>query len=178
MADWGAVPDLLSGFLESYVDPKRAAEFVLNFVTSAGGLLLATTLFVYMAFLRSSSRMSAQGFNRLRSKPPGDGKAGNNWAKTRAVSPKGDDAGAGNGEIAVTWLGGTELRVLEAFGDTLLPGFEIATKEARTATVEQVRSGVMFRGHTFLAISFTPLPLELVSLQDEIVQEEIGREAN
>lgn len=135
MAEGGTTVDALSGqgFLEACsVDELKS---------SVAGLVFATTTAVlaYMAFLRSSSWMSTPGLSRLRSKPPGDGKAGSNWVKNAAASPRKDGAGGvGNGEIAVTWLGGSELQVLEAIGDTLLPGFDIATKEACTATVEQV----------------------------------------
>lgn len=136
MVEGGAAFDTLSGFLEPCIDELKS---------SVAAVLLATTTAVltYMALVRSSSWMSTPGFNLLRSKPPGDGKAGSNWVKTAAAAaPHKDGAGfqgIGSGEVAVTWLGGRELQVLEAIGDTLLPGFEIATKEACTATVEQVR---------------------------------------
>ncbi|CAB1103128.1 unnamed protein product [Ectocarpus sp. CCAP 1310/34] len=116
---------------------------------SSGGatstvLLLAATfvLYAYLSFLRRSSQGSTPGFRRLRSKPAGVGKEGKNWENV--VTGGGKDEGG----VQVTWLGSRELRVLEAWADTLLPGFDVDHKEAADAIVEQVVAMVranMFR---------------------------------
>lgn len=99
------------------------------------GLLAGTSmLYAYLSFLRRSSQGSTPGFRRLRSKPPGAGKQGKNWENPVAGGGK-DDGG-----VRVTWLGSRELLVMEALGDTLLPGFDVDNKEAADAIVEQVHT--------------------------------------
>ncbi|CBJ27378.1 oxidoreductase [Ectocarpus siliculosus] len=46
--------------------------------------------------------------------------------------------GKDDGGVHVTWLGSRELRVLEAWADTLLPGFDVDDKEAADAIAEQM----------------------------------------
>lgn len=114
--------------------PGTAATLVAGLASAAAVL--------YVAFLRHSSRGPTKGFNRLRSKAAGSGVQGRKWttaAKATERGAKGVDIGAWDGGVQVTWLGERELRVLEALGDTLLPGFEVETTEGADATVEQVR---------------------------------------
>lgn len=92
-------------------------------------LVPAVVLF-YVVCLKYSTRGPTPGFKRLRSKPPGAGKEGSNWAKEGGVNGTG---------VEVTWLGARELRVLEAFGDTLLPGFDVGNKEGVDEAIEQVQ---------------------------------------
>lgn len=90
---------------------------------SPTALLLLPVL--YMAY----RRFHCQGNSRLSSMAAGAGKQGNNWLSEK------DDIDV---DVGITWLRGRELKVLQAFGDTLLPGFEVGTKEASDAAVEQV----------------------------------------
>lgn len=125
------VPSTMTG--ESPL-PGTAATLLAGFASA--------TAVLYVAFLRHSSRGPTRGFNRLRSKAAGSGIEGRKWttaAKAAERAAEGADVSAGEGGVEVTWLGERELRVLEALGDTLLPGFEIDTTEGADATVEQVR---------------------------------------
>lgn len=99
----------------------------------------SATAILYIAFLRHSSRGPTKGFNRLQSKAAGSGIEGGKWTTAAKAAEEGANVSAGGGEgVEVTWLGERELKVLEAFGDTLLPGFEVDTAEGADATVEQV----------------------------------------
>lgn len=108
-------------------------------VASVLAAVVPATVMLYFAFLRRSSRGPTPSFNRLRSKVAGAGKQGGKW--TIKVEPPSSAAGSadnGSMEGGVTWLGETELRVLEAFSDTLLPGFEVHTAESADAAVDEV----------------------------------------
>lgn len=104
----------------------------------------SATVVLYVAFLRHSSRGPTKGFNRLRSKAAGSGIEGGKWTTAAKAAEEGAGVrdGGRDGRAVVTWLGERELRVLEAFGDTLLPGFEVDTTEGADATVEQVQGRV------------------------------------
>eukprot|EP00904_Undaria_pinnatifida_P004695 jgi/Undpi1/14226/HiC_scaffold_9.g03875.m1 len=135
--------------------PGTAATLVAGLASAAAVL--------YVAFLRHSSRGPTKGFNRLRSKAAGSGVQGRKWttaAKATERGAKGVDIGAWDGGVQVTWLGERELRVLEALGDTLLPGFEVETTEGADATVEQavavIRSN-LFKGKPSSSTSPQPV---------------------
>lgn len=81
-------------------------------------------------------RLYCRGFGLLRSLPAGAGKQGDNWLRDDGEKSKSE------GDVEITWLGSPELKQLQAFGDTLLPGFEVGTVEAADAAVEQVGVGV------------------------------------
>lgn len=95
-----------------------------NDLTQTALLLLPVLYMVYR-------KLYCQTFGRLSSMPAGAGKQGNNWLKVDGKTNNSD-------VVEVTWLSAEELKVLQAFGDTLLPGFEMGTKEAADAVVEQV----------------------------------------
>ncbi|CAM9776690.1 unnamed protein product, partial [Ectocarpus sp. 12 AP-2014] len=121
----------LANALPSYM--RRLRDNSSGGATSTVLLLAATSvLCAYLSFLRRSSQGSTPGFRRLRSKPAGAGKEGKNWENVVTGGGK-DDGG-----VQVTWLGSRELRVLEAWADTLLPGFDVDNKEAADAIVEQM----------------------------------------
>ncbi|CAM9727687.1 unnamed protein product, partial [Ectocarpus sp. 8 AP-2014] len=120
----------LANALPSYIRRLRDNS---GGATSTVLLLAATSvLCAYLSFLRRSSQGSTPGFRRLRSKPAGAGKEGKNWENV--VTGRGKDGGG----VQVTWLGSRELRVLEAWADTLLPGFDVDDKEAADAIAEQM----------------------------------------
>lgn len=110
--------------------------------TLLAGVASATAV-LYLAFLRHSSRGPTKSFNRLRSKAAGSGIEGGKWTTANAAEGTGVRVGEGEEGVEVTWLGERELKVLEALGDTLLPGFEVDTPEGADATVEQVRGLVV-----------------------------------
>lgn len=89
---------------------------------------LPTALLLLPVLYMLYRRLYCQGFGRLSSIPAGAGKQGNNW-----VNAYGEKR-----HLEATWLSARELEVLQAFGDTLLPGFEVDTKEAADSVVEQV----------------------------------------
>lgn len=99
-------------------------------------VVVPTMLLAYIAFLKLTSRGPTAGFERLRTKPPGAGKLGGAWTIFEPGT-----AGGGDG---VSWLGENELKTLEAICDTLLPGFEIETRQAEDDTVDQVRGLVWY----------------------------------
>lgn len=100
-----------------------------NDLASPTALLLLPVLFMVYRKL-----YAGMVYRNLSSMPAGAGKQGNNWLKGDGEKSK----STSDVEVEVTWLGATELKVLQACGDTLLPGFEIGTKEAADAAVEQV----------------------------------------
>lgn len=111
---------------------------------SEGKALLATLVVVvgfpvalgfYVLFLRYTAEGPTPGFNRLVPKPVGAGKAGGKLC-TRERSVDGSESSRES--KAVTWLGFDEVRTLEAICDTLLPGFDISTKENAKVVIEQV----------------------------------------
>lgn len=133
---FGAASTAAAGFLQ------HTASMPSHQIMAASILACAvpTMVVLYVAFLRRSSRGPTPGFNRLRSKKAGSGKASKAWTlQVQDSNSKGPAGGATAG--GVTWLGETELAVLEAFGDTFLPGFDVSTTEAADETVEQVRGG-------------------------------------
>ena len=142
-----AAHDVAMRFLHKIVPSTMTAEsppLPGPAATVLAGVASATAV-LYVAFLRRSSRGPTKGFNRLRSKAAGSGIEGGKWTTAAKAADKGAGVSDGGGEGAtavVTWLGERELRVLEAFGDTLLPGFEVDTIEGADATVEQVRGRV------------------------------------
>lgn len=104
------------------------------YTTSVLAGVIPATVLLYLAFLRRSSEGPTPTFNRLVAKAAGTGKAAKKWSA-------GDDNGQ---EGVVTWLGDTELRVLEALCDTLLPGFEVDSAADANAVVEQVHRTCSF----------------------------------
>lgn len=118
-------------------DPVRDEE-------SEGRALLAalvvvvgfpTALGFYVLFLRFTAEGPTPGFNRLVPKPVGAGKAGGKLC-THERSVDGNESSRES--KAVSWLGFDEVRTLEAICDTLLPGFDISTKENANVVIEQV----------------------------------------
>lgn len=105
------------------------------YTTSVLAGVIPATALLYLAFLRRSSEGPTPKFNRLVVKAAGTGKAAKKWSA-------GDDNGQ---EGVVTWLGDTELRVLEALCDTLLPGFAVDSTTDANAVVAQVRSMCLLR---------------------------------
>lgn len=105
--------------------------------TTISALLVLPALALALVVVRWRLRSPrSTGFARLRPKPAGAGKQGNNWEKDGT-----GQGGVSEGvdvQVKVTWISWRELRVLQAIGDTLLPGFEIGTKERADAVVEQV----------------------------------------
>lgn len=124
-------------------DSTSTSAIIWAAIVPAGVLL-------YFVFLRHTSTGPTPGFSKLRVRPPGAGKAGGAWSIVRASTDDGGgDGGSGddgggqgipveNGD-GVSWLGDGELRALEAICDTLLPGFEVGSREDADATVDQVR---------------------------------------
>ena len=134
MPNWGPEGPRFAGLLAAWVDLASTAGCdLLNNLrgddSSTTTTLVLPAVLVVVVWWRFSSRRFSR-FSRLRSKPVGAGKEGGNWVK--------DGRASAGEEVQVTWLSGRELRVLEAMGDTLLPGFEIGTKEDADAVVEQV----------------------------------------
>lgn len=104
------------------------------YTTSVLAGVIPAAVLLYVAFLRRSSRGPTPDFNRLITKEAGTGKAAKKWSAADGTDTDGE----------VTWLGDTELRVLEALCDTLLPGFEVDTAKGANAVVEQVRRARIF----------------------------------
>jgi len=136
MPNWAAAGPSLAGLLAACVDlTSDAGRGLLGVVNQliVQENIVRTTISAVVVVLVASWRFSSPrlaGFARLRSRPAGAGKQGNNWEKDGSV-------GVEEG-VSVTWLSGRELTVLQAIGDTLLPGFEIGTEEGVDAVVEQV----------------------------------------
>lgn len=124
-----AARNLLSRGVEEYAKLRGSNDLGLDLaVGSPTALLLLPVL--YMVY----RRLYFQSFGRLKVMPAGAGKQGDNWLWRKAAEEKSQS------DLEVTWLGKRELKVLQACGDTLLPGFEIGTKEAADTAVEQVGS--------------------------------------
>lgn len=136
----GGLVDVASSLLNRGVELRGLGSSDLGTPTAL--LLLPLLYMVYR-------RLYCQAFGRLSSMPAGAGKQGSNWLKA-------DGEKKSKSEVEVTWLGARELKVLEAFGDTLLPGFEVGTREAADAAVEQVGA---VRGCDPFSCSFTYLLL-------------------
>ena len=115
-----------------------------NDLASPTALLLLPVLFMVYRKL-----YAGMVYRNLSSMPAGAGKQGNNWLKGDGEKSK----STSDVEVEVTWLGATELKVLQACGDTLLPGFEIGTKEAADAAVEQVGGSVCGYPSSLVSVS-------------------------
>lgn len=89
-----------------------------------------------LSLMSGLANSPAPGFNNLASKPVGAGKAGKRW---HISNPDGPHGGGNPGKYPlINWLGHRELESLEALCDTLLPGFDISTKENAAAVMSQV----------------------------------------
>lgn len=104
--------------------------------------IVPTVVFLYLTYRWRKIHGPTPDFYRLRVKPV-------NRSTTTTVQKSKVEHEVGAGRI-VTWLGQRELRVLEALGDTLLPGFEVGTAEDADTTVEQVGWVIVMRGHYVL----------------------------
>eukprot|EP00903_Cladosiphon_okamuranus_P016206 g14954.t1 len=129
-----AARGLISRGVEGYSKLRGSNDFGLDpaLGSPTAVLLLLLALVLYMVY----RRLYCQTFGGLDALSVGGGKQGDSWLKSQS-------------DVEVTWLGQRELKVLQACGDTLLPGFVIGHKEAANAavgqTVAMVRSN-MFPG--------------------------------
>ena len=105
-------------------------ELVIGLLVGSFSAVLGLITYVFL-LRRCSSRGLTSGISSLRSKARNEGiNTEEKW------TPRAEHQGVRKG---LTWLGGRELRVLEALIDALLPGFAVETAADADAVVEEVR---------------------------------------